>query len=339
MSISSETIANDPALYLLALQGEAAHFQPMTRETFQRSIFLDDRIVRASGQGFAVPFAEVRGHDWPEPAKRPVGLIFHVAQCGSTLLARALDLPGRSLVLREPAALRRLGVDAGPDGAADPELLRFTLSMLGKRWAADERVIVKANVPVNFIARDVLALESGTRAILLYFPLTDYVAAVMRTEGHEKWVESIFAEMRLADSPCAAGAEPHTTAERAACLWFAQMKAFEALAHAGVRTLCATTLFERPAATIQAAAELFGMTIGEGEAEEIAGGELFETYSKNPALDYDPEVRSAREVEAKRRLAPQIAEAEAWARAARDRHGLPETLDPELLGEAPQLLA
>ena len=233
MSTSFETIADDPALYLLTLQNEAAHFQPMTRETFRRSIFLDDRIVRAPGQGFAVPFADVRGHDWPEPATRPVGLIFHVAQCGSTLLARALDLPGRSLVLCEPVALRRLGVDAGPDGGADPGLLRFTLSMLGKRWEADAPVIVKANVPVNFIARDVLALEPESGAILLYFPLADYVAAVMRTEGHEKWVESIFAEMRLAGAPWAADAEPRSTAERAACLWFAQMKAFEALSGAG----------------------------------------------------------------------------------------------------------
>ena len=338
MSISFEAIANDPGLYLLALQREAAHFQPMTRETFRRSIFLDDRIVRAPGEGFAVPFADVRAHDWPEPAKRPVCVIFHVAQCGSTLLARALDLPGRSLVLREPAALRRLGVEAGPGGAADLALLRFTLAMLGKRWEADAPVIVKANVPANFIARDVLALEPETKAILLYFPLAAYVAAVMRTDGHQKWVESIFAEMRLADSPWAAGAEPRTTAERAACLWFAQMKAFEALASANVLSLCAAKLFERPAETIEASAELFGLALQNGEAQEIATSELFETYSKNPALDYDAEVRAAREAEAKRRLAPQIAEAESWARAARDRHGLAQSLGSELLGDPPPLL-
>ena len=87
-----------------------------------------------------------------------------------------------------------------------------------------------------------------------------------------------------------------------------------------------------------AAAELFDLALREGEAEEIAASELFETYSKNPALDYDPEVRAARQAEAKRRLAPQIAEAEGWANAARDRHGLAERLGPELLGEGPALL-
>src|SRR6476659_8924630 len=128
MSITFEAIADDPRLYLFALQGEAAHFQPMTPETFRRSIFLDGRIVRAPGQGFSLPFSEVRGQAWPDPALRPINMIFHIAQCGSTLLARALDFPGRSLVLREPVALRRLGVDLGPDGTPDPTLLRFTLS-------------------------------------------------------------------------------------------------------------------------------------------------------------------------------------------------------------------
>lgn len=323
MSITFDDIANDPALYLLALQNEAAHFQPMSRESFYRSIFLDDRIVRAPGQGFSLPFAEVRGQQWPDPASRPIGLIFHVAQCGSTLLARALDLPGRSLVLREPVALRRLGVDAGPEGALDDELLRFTLSMLGKRWDADAPVIVKANVPVNFIAGEVMGLEPETKAICLYFPLASYVAAVMRTEGHEKWVESIFGEMRLESSRFALGAEPRTTAERTACLWFAQLKAFEALtaAYPGVRTLNAEMLFGRPAESVAASAEHFGIVLRNGEAEEIASGELFETYSKNPALDYDPEVRAARDAEAKRRLAPEIAEAEAWVNAASGRHG------------------
>lgn len=36
--------------------------------------------------------------------------IFQMAHCGSTLLARALDDPGASLVLREPLSLRQTAV-------------------------------------------------------------------------------------------------------------------------------------------------------------------------------------------------------------------------------------
>ncbi|MEO7276606.1 MAG: hypothetical protein ABIW33_01120 [Sphingomicrobium sp.] len=340
MNVTFEMIANDPALYLFALQGDMAHFQQMTRETFRRSIFLDDRIVRAGGQGFSVPFNEIRAADWPEPANRPVQFIFHVAQCGSTLLARALDLPGRSLVLREPAALRRLGVEAGQDGKVDGQMLDFTLAMLGKRWDAAAPVVVKANVPVNAIVRDIRGRLPGASALCLYFPLAGYVAAVMRTPGHEQWVESIFAEMHFARSPWAAQAAPRSTAQRAACLWFAQIKGFDALtaADSAARTLNADVFFDHPAETITQTARLFGIALSRVEADDIVAGELFATYSKNPALDYDAEVRAARALVARRSLAAEIAEAEAWARAARDRHGLSEALDSPLFGDRVPLL-
>jgi hypothetical protein len=348
VSISVEAIAEDPALYLLGLRDNMALIQEMTRDAFFRSVFLDDRIKRGDRPPFQLPLDVLLNHDWPPPAKRPLQFIFHIAHCGSTLLARALDVPGRSLVLREPAALRRLGTMARADGAESASapsdsfrsLLPFVLSMLGKRWDQDAPVIVKANVPVNFIAREVLELEPESSAILLHFPMAAYIAAAMRTEGHERWVESIFAEMRLADSPWTVGATPRTTAERAACLWFAQIKAFEDLpgAFASVRSLSAQRFFDDPQATLVAAGKQFGLPLSDDEAKRIVEGEVFATYSKNPALDYDPEVRAARELEAKRRLVAQIAEAETWARAARERHGLAQSLASPLLGEPVPLL-
>lgn len=342
MSISHETIAEDPSLYLFDVQNDVALFQPMTREGFARSIFLDNRIVRGGRGLVQMPLQPVMADYRGPPAKeRPIGLIFHVAQCGSTLLARALDLLGRVLVLREPIALRRLGVEAGSNwsGALDTaeftKRLDFVLSMLGKRWEAGTPVIAKANVPVNFIARQVMDCEPDTAAILLHFPLEDYVAAVMRTEGHERWVDAIFEEMKLAASLWAADREPRTTAERAACLWFAQMKAFEDLPrdYANVRSLSAGVFFGDPASTIDAAAELFGIALENGEAAAIAKSEIFKTYSKNPALDYDPEVRAAREAEALRRLSAEISAARDWVGGARAAHGLADALGSPLLGE------
>jgi hypothetical protein len=118
------------------------------------------------------------------------------------------------------------------------------------------------------------------------------------------------------------------------------MKVFEAVlqTYPGARSLEASILFGRPAETVLAAAHLFEIEMSEAEAREIAGGELFRSYSKNPALDYDPEVRMAREAEAMRRLEVDIAQARAWAEAARVRHGLAAALDRPLLGEPVPLL-
>jgi hypothetical protein len=345
MAVTLQDLFGDPALFLHQLDGKDALFQKMTREDIVRSIFLDGRIRHGNRPNFRVPLARLLAEATPDalPLHR-IGWIFHVAQCGSTLLARALDQSDRSPVLREPMALRQLGVMAGADGrstaAPSPDLLRFVVAMLGKRWEADRPIVVKANVPVNFIAGRILALDAEAPAIALHFPLVNYVAAILRTEGHVRWTENVFAELRLGDSPYAASAPPSTTGEKAAVLWFAQMKAFESLLQTfgGARSLEASLLFDRPAETVLAAARLFDIEVSEPEAREIAAGELFRSYSKNPALDYDPEVRLAREAEAMRRLAGEIAEARSWAEAARERHGLAEALDRPLFGNPVPLL-
>ena len=343
MTVTPHDLFADPGLFLYEIDGGDAIFQTMTREQFARSIFLDGRIRHGNLPNFRIPLPQLlaAAEKAAIPARR-IGWIFHVAQCGSTLLARALDLPGRSLVLREPAALRRLGVMAGGGAGAAPEepLLGAVAGLLGKRWEADRPVIVKANVPVNFIAERLLARDPQAPAILLHFPLAHYAAAILRTEGHVRWTEGVFAELRLAESPWCAAEPPASPAEKAAALWFAQMKVFERLLgkFAHVRSVDATHLFDRPAETVAAAARLFGVELAEGEARAIAGGELFHSYSKNPALDYDPEVRLAREAEAMRRLESELAEARAWAEAARDRHGLAVALDRPLVGEPVPLL-
>ena len=56
------------------------------------------------------------------------------------------------------------------------------------------------------------------------------------------------------------------------------------------------------------------------------------------ALDYDPDVRTAREAEAMARLAPEIDAAREWVAAASARDALPEALGKPLVGEAVSLL-
>lgn len=346
MAVTLHDLVTDPALFLFELDGDHAVFQTMAREQLARSIFLDGRIRHGNRPSFRVPLASLLAASAQFRAgSGRICWIFHVAQCGSTLLARALDHPGRSLVLREPLALRRLGVMTGAGetpgrSEVSSELLDVVTAALGKRWESDRPVVVKANVPVNFIAGRLLALDPQAPAILLHFPLAAYVAAILRTEGHVRWTEDVFAELRIGESACCTGAPPRTAPEKAAALWFAQMLAFVRLQadFPNAYSLSAAEFFDRPAPTIDAAARLFGVVLAEGEAERIVLGELFRTYSKNPALDYDPEVRLAREVEAMRRLAREIAEARAWAESARARHGLPVALDRPLVGDPVALL-
>ena len=347
MAITFEDVRDDPALFLHDFLPDAAVFQPMTEADLRKSIFVDGRIRHGNRPNFRVPLGTLIDQYAAHPAPpRRIGWIFHIAHCGSTLLARALDHPGRSFVLREPLAPRRLGVlmgadrEAGSSDAGFAKKLSAATAILGKRWDTDKPLVIKANVPVNFIAHEIMAADPAGPAVLLYFPLAKYLAAVLRTDSHADWVGKIYDELRIAGSPLVVGNEPTTLPEKAGALWFTQMKAFESLLadYPGTSSLDASYFFAHSSETIRAAAHQFDIDLSEQEIEEMVSGELFATYSKNPALDYEVEVRAAREREAIDRLSAEIGEARAWVGKAAERHGLPETLARPLAGESPKLL-
>ena len=100
-----------PDYFMWRFDGPNTIFARMTRETYQRSIFTDQRIVAAHPQPIRIETDRLaqsfRGLEKKPPQ---LSFIFHVAHCGSTLLARALDIETKTLVYREPFVLRQLAV-------------------------------------------------------------------------------------------------------------------------------------------------------------------------------------------------------------------------------------
>ena len=107
MTVTLNDLYEDPDHYLHSFDGEYAVFVPMDRDAYARSIFLDRRIQPADSGAIRAPIEPLlRG--WPPV--RTARWIFHVAHCGSTLLANAMERLGDHIVLREPAALRQVAV-------------------------------------------------------------------------------------------------------------------------------------------------------------------------------------------------------------------------------------
>src|SRR3954471_24465429 len=111
MALTLDDLFASPDHYLHSFDGDAALFMPMDRAAYHRSIFLDRRISPAANGSMRVPVSALTGR---AEAAAPLGWVFHVAHCGSPLLARALDDPAANLVLREPLALRQLAFDRDP---------------------------------------------------------------------------------------------------------------------------------------------------------------------------------------------------------------------------------
>jgi hypothetical protein len=343
--VDQEKLFERPDQFLLAFEANDAVFVEMDRAAYHRSVFLDGRISPRSNEQTRLPVAALAAELDGRPLSPSAGYIYHVAHCGSTLLARALDLPESNIVLREPMALRRLGAQAAtlfgkPHGEAWETRAKVVTTMLARRYAADGPAIVKANVPVNFMIPRMLEIAPDHPAIAIYFPLEDYLIAIMRSPNHRRWIENVTAELQNGITALTGQAPAGGGAETAALLWLAQVKLFDDLMarDKNAASLNAEDLFNRPKDTVAAAFKHFGQPQPDALVDRIVASELFARYSKNPNVAFTNAARLERKQKLRAELASELAQARALIErlpAARD---LPKQLRRDLLGGGVDLL-
>lgn len=305
MSPTPAQIAASPDHYLHSFEAADAVIVPMDRAAYARSIFLDARIAPAGDGAALIPAAQLAA---VAPSPRTTAWIFHVAHCGSTLLARALEAISSGLVLREPMALRQLAF------APDPARLRLALAMLSRRYGGEEPTLIKANVPVNVLLPAIAAADPAAPAVFLTLSLEDYALAVLRSPQHRDWVRNIGA--RFAAAPAEA-----SDATRLAALWLWQMRAFAAALDAMPAgcTLDAERFYADPASVLAALAPRLGRQADPARIAEAVGGPLFSTYSKRPGVAFDNAARLERRSALLGELAGELAQVRVAAtRAAPD---------------------
>lgn len=301
MAMTLADLVSSPDNYLHSFEGDAAVFVPMDRAAYRRSIFLDARISPADEGAMQVPAAMLAGTAGEGPQ---TGWIFHVAHCGSTLLARALEELSGALVLKEPAALRQLGF--APDAAR----LDLVLALLARRYDPDLPNVVKANVPVNFLLPEIAERRPQDRAVVLYWHLADYLTAILRSDNHRQWLRGI-TDHFAGSLGLPEGADD---AARAAALWLGQAQRFLALAEAmpQTRTLDAAVLFADPGRAIGLAVHHLGLPAEAEAIEQLVRGPLFNTYSKRPDVAFDNSDRMERARAVSSAVAGEIESARDW---------------------------
>lgn len=338
---------DSPDLFLFAYEGGGAVFAQMDREAYHRSIFLDRRFSpKNTGAQRASLASLYAAQDSVNPPLGANGYIFHIAHCGSTLLARALDLPASNLVLREPMALRQLGVQAaaypnGPYPDAWTRRARLLSALLSRRYDKTGPAIIKANVPVNFMINPLLDIAPTQPALFLHFSLENYLPAILHSDERRAWVQHISNELRTGFDALVGGRAPEASpALDAARIWLAQMliyaRALERYPNAA--SLDAETLFNAPAATMAAAFAHFGQPQDGATIDAIVDGELFSRYSKDPKLAFDNAQRSARQKRLKEDMRADLDAARAWVMSHPAAQGLPARLSKPLLGEGSALI-
>ncbi len=302
--------------------GDQVHFIHAPRDIQRAATFLTDENLPAHANPVAIDRATAVARAG-DPA--PLHFIFHSADCCSTLLARAFDIPGVSFGLKEPVLLNDLS--GWRRRGATPEQmsgrLGDALTLLARPFEAGEAIVIKPSNVVNALAPAMLALRAEARALLLYAPLRSYLASIAdKGLWGRLWVRDLYAKLAR-DGITEYGFSPEevfgqTDLQIAAIGWLAQHRLFAAMVArfgpARVRTLDSEVLIADPARSIAALAELFALPLDAAAIAEVVRGDAFTRNSKTGASFADGSRAAARETRTARH-AEEVDKVATWAEA------------------------
>lgn len=325
-------IARDPA-WLANRYDEsqdAIHFVRLTREEHRAVTFVTDEYISAEAPRLVLRRGDVVAAAAP-PA--PLHFIFHSAYCCSTVLARAVDIEGVSMGLKEPLILndmvgwRRRG--AAP--AALAPVLDDVLTLLARPFSPGEAVVIKPSNMLNAIAPAMLAARPHAKAILLYAPLPDFLRSIARKGlWGRRWVRELFiGQLRDNMVDLGLGGQHYldlTDLQVAAAGWLAQQDMFgRMIGRFGperVRTLDSAALMARPGEAMAALSDLFGLGLDDAAVKTVLAGPGFTSHSKSNA-GFSADDRLAEQRDAAATHADEIDKVAVWAGAVADTAGVP----------------
>lgn len=305
---SQEEISGSPLWHLFDydLTNQTIALMRIEERIYRETSFLDQRI---GSYNCPMVLYEMRHMAQMFPglgqSRGPLGFIFHIGHCGSTLLSRALSTSEAILPFREPMSLRTLSADQheleGPMSFLTVEqwesLMSTILDSLSRRFPGGRINIVKATSTSNNLISPILTRNDQQRAVLLYLPLENYLATMLGKprEGSDLWGQ---ARKRMQDwirieSAPRLNLYDMQAPQFATLSWLTSMNHMLAARDAfgdRVRMINFETLIARPEEHLVEVASFFGV---EDQADQIVNdfSQVSSGYSKQPNTRYTAETR------------------------------------------------
>ncbi|WP_417449281.1 hypothetical protein [Kordiimonas sp.] len=307
-----DNLMASPYLYPFVVNWWADRVQliQVSTDFYTQAAFLDQRAFAAgTPQHHWAPISELREQVANAPA-RPLGLIFHIGHCGSTLISRMLGLASEQFFsVREPLPLRDLaGMWPERDTYWSPrsaDTLQQDMDMFHGLWARtpglDQLAIVKATSFCSLLAEDWLQRFQNDRAVMLAMAPEIYLATVL---GAESYVLDLLgaAKQRLCSLHRITGADlpalhSLSSGELAAACYLAEMVNMEQAAKAAMGRILRVDfdsyLKDRPA-KLAAVAQHFGRPITDDMLERILANPVSSRYSKATEYGFSAQERRDR---------------------------------------------
>lgn len=317
---------------------DEVHFLPVPRDRHREATFLTDEYLGDAGTPTLIGRRAALS---AMPQAAPIHYIFHSAYCCSTLLARAFDIEGTAMGLKEPLILNDLSGwrSRGAEPAMLAEVLDGTLALLARPFAPGETVIVKPSNLINPFAAAMLAMRPQARALLLHAPLKLFLGSIARKGMWGRlWVRELYVKLArfgLIDY----GFSPEEVLRQsdlqiAAIGWLGQHRLFAELAARfpdRIRTLDSEVLMARPADAIARLSDLFGLALDEADVTRVVTGNAFTSHSKGLG-EFGAKARKAEQQDGAIIHADEIEKVTLWAEAVASSAGQSFALPAPLLG-------
>ena len=319
-------------------QHDAVHFRHVTRDQHRSATFLTDEYLGKSPSPVVVKREEALA---VQPPQAPVHFIFHSAFCCSTLLARALDVPGVSMGLKEPVILNDIigWWMRGGDHHKIGTVLDNALTMLARPFAPREATIIKPSNLCNGFAEAMMAIRPDARALFVYAPLRIFLGSVARKGMWGRlWVRELmikqlkqgFIDLGFSDEDYLG----FTDLQTAAVGWLAQHALFARIIHQlgpnRIATLESEAFLENREHAMVRLSDLFGLSIDEAAVADIVAGPAFTRHSKFGS-DFDRSARITEQQNAADIHIDEIEKVSAWASIVAQNNGITMQLRCSLL--------
>ena len=270
----------------------------------------------APGAEQALPVASL------ERGERKRRYIFHTALCCSTLLAKALDVPGKCLALKEPDVLMQLSNAqrmSSPDGSAQcVGAVETALFNVGDD--VSEAVVVKPTNAANRLILELISDPSG-RGIVIHSDLESFLLSIVR-KGEEGriFVRRLFNIFRM-DSPFAQSLPERdlftlSDLQIAALVWAIQcdqINQANAAKPGRLRAVHCDELLDDPASVLVKVNDWLETGLSADDIDQQVNGPVFSSNSKDASQAYDTSIRSAERAAAVEKWAGSIRFAQNWA--------------------------
>ena len=176
----------EPVNFLHGVDLEADHavFFETNRRLLSEAAFVDGRSDIAVGPPEFARLSELMRTSSREPA--PERFIFHLSFCGSTLLSRLIDVPGQSLVLKEPNCLvdlatwKSLKRRAGGTTERLGPGLQLARHALRRPFEFGEAVTVKPSSWANNLIDELAANAAAILPLFVTIDRPGFLRAVLR---------------------------------------------------------------------------------------------------------------------------------------------------------------